>query len=258
MAASCWRTVFTAAKYAHVVHTTNSRPRAQILARKDIELEKRQAPYGQNTGFPNWYNIAQPPPATPPPLPAHVCIYRWKSRGKSHHIFPSQSLCFFFGLSPTYRPFMYLTYPNTQSRESAGIFLSSLELGLPHPSHLHVSVPPPLLVPGGGAQSLAGEEVGGSQFERGDIRCGTPGIYVLCAPCGKRYGSETCVRRTHRGILCGWSVEDGPWVFLLLYFFSTGLYVSGYWYSLCLINLHLTSPRGYQPGFRPSHTFLVS
>jgi hypothetical protein len=32
---------------------------------------------------------------------------------------------------------------------------------------------PPLLVPGGGAHSLAREGVGESQFRRGDIHCGT-------------------------------------------------------------------------------------
>jgi hypothetical protein len=42
---------------------------------------------------------------------------------------------------------------------------------------------PPPLVPGGGAHSPEGEGVGGSQFRRGDIHCGTLGIYVctLCA-----------------------------------------------------------------------------
>ncbi len=35
---------------------------------------------------------------------------------------------------------------------------------------------------GGVTHSLAGEEVGGSQFGQGDRHCGTLGIHVLCAP----------------------------------------------------------------------------
>jgi hypothetical protein len=48
----------------------------------------------------------------------------------------------------------------------------------PHP---RASVPPPPLVPGGGAHSLAREGVGESQFRRGNIHCGTlyTRIYVL-------------------------------------------------------------------------------
>jgi hypothetical protein len=38
--------------------------------------------------------------------------------------------------------------------------------------------PPPPLVPGGGTHSLAVEEVGESQFRRGDIQCGTLYIYI--------------------------------------------------------------------------------
>jgi hypothetical protein len=39
-------------------------------------------------------------------------------------------------------------------------------------------VPPPFL--GGGAHSLAREGLGESQFQRGDIHCGTLYLYILC------------------------------------------------------------------------------
>ncbi len=50
-----------------------------------------------------------------------------------------------------------------QRRHSAKLFLQPPELGLPHPQ---ASVPPPF---GSGAV----EELGESQFRRGDIHCGT-------------------------------------------------------------------------------------
>ncbi len=69
---------------------------------------------------------------------------------------------------------------NRQSRQSAKLFLQSSELGLPQPlTRRRVCHPPPPLVPGGGAHSLAREGVGESQFQRGDIHCGTLYIYVL-------------------------------------------------------------------------------
>jgi hypothetical protein len=51
-------------------------------------------------------------------------------------------------------------------------FLQLLELG-PPPPHQKTSVLCPPLVPGG-------EGVVGSQFQRGDIHCGSLGTYVLC------------------------------------------------------------------------------
>jgi hypothetical protein len=69
-----------------------------------------------------------------------------------------------------------------QSRQSAKPFLQSLELelGLPQPL-TRMRVCPPPLVPGGGAHSLAREGGGWpeSQFQRGDIHCGTLYMYVL-------------------------------------------------------------------------------
>ncbi len=46
--------------------------------------------------------------------------------------------------------------------------------------HTQVSVSPPLLIPGRGTHSLAGEGAGESQFRRGDMHCGTLYIHVLC------------------------------------------------------------------------------
>ncbi len=52
----------------------------------------------------------------------------------------------------------------------------------PIPSPAGERVPPPLVQGGGGTHSLAGEEVGGSQFWRGDRHCDTlvKYMYVLC------------------------------------------------------------------------------
>ncbi len=66
-----------------------------------------------------------------------------------------------------------------QSRQSAKLFLQSSELAPPTP-HPQASMPPHPLVPGGGALSLAREGVGESQFQRGDIHCGTLYIRTLC------------------------------------------------------------------------------
>ncbi len=44
---------------------------------------------------------------------------------------------------------------------------------------------PPLWLRGGGAHSLGGEEVGESQFQRGDIHCVTQGIYTRVYFVGK-------------------------------------------------------------------------
>jgi hypothetical protein len=70
----------------------------------------------------------------------------------------------------------------SHSRQSAKLFLQSSELGLHQPLKPPVC-PPPLLVPGGGAHSLAREGVREYQFRRGDIHCGTLYMYVLCASC---------------------------------------------------------------------------
>jgi hypothetical protein len=67
-----------------------------------------------------------------------------------------------------------------QSRLCAKLFLQSSELGLPQPlSHRRVS-PPPSLCPGGAVHSLAREGVGVSQFQRGDIHCGTLYTVYMC------------------------------------------------------------------------------
>jgi hypothetical protein len=76
-------------------------------------------------------------------------------------------------------------YQGAQSRQSAKLFLQSLDLGLPHPLSRRRVCPPPPFGPGGRAHSLAGEGLGESQFRRGDIHCGALYIYVLCA--GLRY-----------------------------------------------------------------------
>ncbi len=75
-----------------------------------------------------------------------------------------------------------------QSRQNARLFLQSSELGLPH---LHlltrrpVCPPPSPLVRGGGGHTRLQERGWGFQFRRGDIHCGTLGIYVL-------YGLPQC------------------------------------------------------------------
>ncbi len=80
--------------------------------------------------------------------------------------------------------FLWLQGSLPQSRQSARLFLQSSELGTspppPNPLTLRRVCPPPTLVSGIGAHSLAGEVVGGSQFGRGDRHCGTLGIYALC------------------------------------------------------------------------------
>jgi hypothetical protein len=53
-----------------------------------------------------------------------------------------------------------------------GFFTSRLNWDPPPPPCEYVS-------PLGGTHSLGGREGGGSQFGRGDRRCGTLGIYVL-------------------------------------------------------------------------------
>ncbi len=53
----------------------------------------------------------------------------------------------------------------------------------PTPSPAGERVLPPF-GSGGGTHSLAGEEVGGSQFRRGDRHCGTLGKYCISLPLG--------------------------------------------------------------------------
>jgi hypothetical protein len=69
---------------------------------------------------------------------------------------------------------------STHSRQSAQLFSSSRNWDSPNPlpnTHRRVCPPPPL-VPGGMAHSLAREGVGESQFRRGDIHCGTLYVYM--------------------------------------------------------------------------------
>jgi hypothetical protein len=62
------------------------------------------------------------------------------------------------------------------SRQSAKLFSSRRDLGLPQPlTRRRVCLP----FQGGGTHSLAREGVGESQFRRGYINCGT--LYVRCA-----------------------------------------------------------------------------
>ncbi len=73
-------------------------------------------------------------------------------------------------------------YTLPQSRQSAKLSLKSSELGLPKPLTRRRVCPPP----GSGGRdmhsTLARERgLGESQFQRGDIHCGTLYIYVLCA-----------------------------------------------------------------------------
>jgi hypothetical protein len=58
-----------------------------------------------------------------------------------------------------------------QSRQSAKLFLQSLELGFPTPLAAGECASPPL-GPGGRVHSLAAKGVGEFQFRRGDIYCG--------------------------------------------------------------------------------------
>jgi hypothetical protein len=74
------------------------------------------------------------------------------------------------------------TGSGAHSRQSAKLFLQPSELGLTLTSR---RVCPSLFVSGeggggSGAHSLAGEEVGESQFRRGDRHCGTLDIFVMC------------------------------------------------------------------------------
>ncbi len=70
-----------------------------------------------------------------------------------------------------------------QSTQSTKLFLQSSELRLPHPLNRRRVCRgdcAPLWIRGGGEGTLAcGRAGGGSQFHRGDIHCGTLGIYVL-------------------------------------------------------------------------------
>ncbi len=61
-----------------------------------------------------------------------------------------------------------------QSRQSAKLFLQSSELGLPHPLTRRRVCPPYPSVHTRSQERGMGE----SQFRRGDIHCGTLGIYV--------------------------------------------------------------------------------
>jgi hypothetical protein len=55
----------------------------------------------------------------------------------------------------------------------------------PHPQASVPPPPPPTFGSGGGAHSLTREGVEESQFQRGDIHCGTLYMYLLCAPIPK-------------------------------------------------------------------------
>jgi hypothetical protein len=73
----------------------------------------------------------------------------------------------------------YLEDQWPQGWQSAKPFLQSSELGLPQPLTRTRVCPPPF--GSGGRGTLAGERgVGESQFQRGDMHCGTLCIYVLC------------------------------------------------------------------------------
>ncbi len=82
---------------------------------------------------------------------------------RSNQIF--LNLNFVQGMAKRWRPFGGLV---SQSRQSAKLFLQSLDLGLPQPLTRTRVCPPPLLVPGGRAHSLAREGVGESLFRRED------------------------------------------------------------------------------------------
>ncbi len=60
----------------------------------------------------------------------------------------------------------------------------------PNPSPAGECAPPPPLVPGGGAHSLAREGVGESQFRRGDIHYGTLYIHVHTLWCFASIGHK--------------------------------------------------------------------
>jgi hypothetical protein len=71
--------------------------------------------------------------------------------------------------------FFFFSTWDEDEHHRAGRVLSFFgsRLGLSHPLTRRRVCPPPPLVPGGGAHSLAREGVGESQFRRGDIHCGT-------------------------------------------------------------------------------------
>jgi hypothetical protein len=77
---------------------------------------------------------------------------------------------------------MYTVQYIPQSRQSAKLFLQLSELGLPKPLTRRRVCPPPPLVLGGGAHSLARKGVGESKFRRGNIHCGT--LYICTVLCG--------------------------------------------------------------------------
>ncbi len=99
---------------------------------------------------------------------------------------------------------------HTESRQCAKPFLQSLELGLPQPL-TRTRVCPPPFGSGVGAHSLAREEVGESQFRRGDVHCGTLYIYVLCGSTTLKYSIHTSfgdVSNVHP-LLLGHEAEEG-------------------------------------------------
>jgi hypothetical protein len=69
-----------------------------------------------------------------------------------------------------------------QSRQSAKLFSSRRNWDSPSPSPAGECAPPPFSSGGRGTLTAAREGVGESQFQRGDIHCGTLYMYVICAP----------------------------------------------------------------------------
>jgi hypothetical protein len=104
-------------------------------------------------------------PATPPPPPTHPPAFGLVYEGAIY--WPAKKDDISLKLPGT--NIILIRENRSQSRQTASLFLQSSELGLPTPS------------PGfrGGHTRLRGG-VGESQFGRGDIHCGTLGIYVLC------------------------------------------------------------------------------
>jgi hypothetical protein len=64
------------------------------------------------------------------------------------------------------------TKGESQSRQSAKLFLQRRNWNSPTPLGASGCAPPPPFGPGGRAHSLAAKGLGESQFRRGDIHCG--------------------------------------------------------------------------------------
>ncbi len=90
------------------------------------------------------------------------------------------------------RMWLQLHWNHRVDREA---FSPAVGIGTPPTPHPQASVPPPPLVPGGGAHSLARDGVGESQFRWRDIHCGTHTCTVTGTNRGEGVGPVGGMRR---------------------------------------------------------------